>query len=89
MSETQQVGRLAFRQEGNQWVAYFADSDTMENAIWIASIHMGAVRNPERRQQFIDLARGSVGDFMEDRLGARPGWEGERPAPEYERAGHS
>ena len=31
--DTQQVGRLAMRVEGNYWVAYYALTDTMDEAL--------------------------------------------------------
>ncbi len=49
------AGRLAMRVEGNNWVAYYAMPYTMEGAVWLGSIAMGAVQAPERKQAFYSL----------------------------------
>ncbi len=83
----QKIGRLAMRQEGNQWVAYYALNETMEDAIWLGAIRMGAVLNPERKTQFMNLMRDIVADILEEMTGTRPIWGGPEPAPEHEKAG--
>jgi PRTRC genetic system protein C len=84
-----QVGRLALREEGSSWVAYYAMPGTMEGAIFLGAIRMGAVTTrPERRQQFMDLMREVVSDTIEDTVGTRPTWGGPQKAPEHERSGH-
>ncbi len=49
MTDLTQVGRIAFRQEGNLWNAYYALPDTMEDAIHLRSSHSFA--------RLIDLAQ--------------------------------
>lgn len=84
-----QVGRLAMREEGENWVAYYAQTGTMEGAIFLGSIRMGAItRHPERKQAFMDLMRELVADLIEEATGIRPKWGGPERAPEHERAGH-
>lgn len=84
-----QVGRLALREEGENWVAYYAVPDSMKNAIFLGSIRMGAVvANPERKQAFMDLMRNVVSDLIEETTGIRPQWGGPQTAPEHERSGH-
>ena len=86
--EKTQIGRLAMRQEGENWNAYYALTDTMEGAIFLGSIRMGAVvGNPARRQAFMDLMRSVIADILEERTGHRPTWGGEAAAPEHERSG--
>lgn len=83
-----QVGRLALRHEGDNWVAYYALTDTMQDAIFLGSIRMGAVvDNPQRKQAFMDLMRDLVSDLIEEKTGIRPSWGGPQSAPEHERAG--
>jgi hypothetical protein len=83
----QQIGRLALRVEGDNWNAYYALPDTMEGAIPLGSIRMGAVtHDPARKQAFMDLMQGIVTDFLQERFGERPTWMVEA-APEYERSG--
>lgn len=86
--EMTKVGRIALRQEGGNWNAYWAQNGTMENAVFIGSIKMSAiVRNKERKQQFIELMRGTMADIVEERFGIRPAFDIE-PAPEHERSGN-
>lgn len=85
------VGRLALREEGNYWNAYYAQPDTMEDAVLIGSIAMRFVHgNEERQRAFMSLMRESVGDLIEELTGVRPAWpEGVVRAPESERPGHA
>lgn len=83
-----EIGRLAMREEGNWWVAYYALSDTMVGALKLADIHMRLVAdNKERKQQFMDMMRDCVADIIEERTGKRPTWGGPTPAPERDRSG--
>lgn len=89
-TETQEVGRLALRVEGRMWNAYYALPNTMDGAIHLGGIAMAAVEeNMARKGAFMDLMRDFVADIIEDRTGTRPGWNGERCAPEHERAGNA
>lgn len=87
----QKLGRLALRQEGNFWNAYYAMPETMEGAVLLGSIAMRfVVDNADRKIAFMDMMRGAVSDLLEDQMGARPTWpDGPQAAPEAERAGHS
>lgn len=78
------------RQEGSSWVAYYALQGTMEDAIFLGSIRMGAViENPARKQAFMDMMRDIVSDIIEETTGTRPQWGGPEQAPEHERAGNA
>ena len=86
----QEIGRLAMRHEGDLWVARYALRDTMEDAVFLGSIAMaGITSNPERKSGFMDMMKEMVADIIEDRIGERPDWNGERKAPEHERAGRA
>lgn len=87
MSELQKIGRLALRVEGPNWNAYYAKAESMEGAIWLGSIKMAFVQNPERKQQFMELMRECFGDTCEELFGVRPTWGGTQTAPEHERTG--
>lgn len=81
------LGRLALRAEGESWNAYYALLETMEGAIPLGSIRMGAVvNNPARKQAFMDLMQGIVADILKEETGQAPTWTIER-APEHERSG--
>ena len=85
-----QIGRLAMRHEGDNWNAYYALPDSMEEQILIGSIHIGAISgNPERKQAFMQLMRESVSDMIESKTGVRPTWGGLTTAPEHERSGNA
>jgi hypothetical protein len=85
----QEIGRLALRQEGADWVAYYALKETMEGAVELGRMKMNAVRNRVVRRLFMDTMREAVTDILHEKTGVRPNWNGETPAPEHERAGHS
>ena len=78
-----QVGRIAFRVEGDWWVAYYALPDSMDKALRLATIQMAIVTDiPGRRQAFMDLIRGYVKEIV-------PAFEiaDTQPAPQHERSG--
>ena len=82
------IGRLAMRQEGGNWVAYYALSETMEGALFLGSIKRSMIMiNPERKDAFMDLMRDCVSDIIEEETGIRPIWGGSKTAPEHERSG--
>jgi hypothetical protein len=84
-----QIGRLAMRHEGNMWNAYYALPDTMQESIFLGSIHMGAVTdNPQRKEEFMLMMRDIVSEIIEAQTGIRPTWGGPQTAPEHERPGH-
>lgn len=91
LPEMIKTGRLAMREEGTLWVAYYAMPDTMEGALYLGSIRMQfIVGHPERRTTFIALMREGVNDIFEEKMGLRAEWpEGEQPAPEHERGGNA
>jgi hypothetical protein len=84
------VGRLAMRHEGRNWNAYYALTDTMDDAIPLGSIAMRFIAgNPERQAAFMDFMRDAVSDLIEEETGVRPVWpDGPQTAPERERSGH-
>lgn len=91
MNQLAQVGRLAFRHEGDWWVVYWApETYTMEGATELARVAMGLVQTDQRRKEFIQFARDIYADAAEQAIGVRPVFPTEpQPAPEHERAGNS
>ncbi len=89
MNELAQIGRLAFRQEGEWWVVYWApETSTMEKAVELARVALRLVQTKKRRDQFIGFARDVYADMAEEAIGVRPTFPTEpQPAPEHERAG--
>lgn len=84
------VGRIAFREEGAGWNAYYAAPDTMKDAIFLGSMRLSiAVNKPDLKQEFMDLMRSVVSAYLEDTTGRRPSWLAPERAPESERSGHS
>lgn len=80
-----EMGRLAFREEGENWNVYYALSNTMKDAIFLASIKLKFVQRQERKDGFIEFMRQVFGDICEEKFGHRPEWKDPRPAPEHER----
>lgn len=88
MSKLSQVGRVAFRVEGDNWNVYWALPDTMEDAVFIASTRFATVNGkPERKKQFMAFIRAAIGDIFEEQYGKRPEWPDPdgKPAPDHER----
>lgn len=83
------IGRLAFREEGKWWVAYYANENNMAGATKLGSIRMTlVVGNRARKEDFIALMREAWADIAEHTMGVRPTFpDGPKPAPEHERAG--
>lgn len=88
MTDKVQIGRLALRHEGEWWNAYYADNDTMKDAILLGSLNMAFVEVPKHKQQFMDLMRDIVSGILESMTGESPEWGGTQKAPEHERSGH-
>lgn len=88
MTEKTQIGRLAMRQEGGNWNAYYALPNTMKESIFLGSIRMGViVGNLERKDAFMDMMRDIVSDIIKEQTGMQPSWGGPVGAAEHERAG--
>lgn len=83
------IGRLAMRQEGSFWNAYYAQTENMNDAILLGSIALRFVETPERRQAFMGIMRDAVGDLIEQATGVRPVWGTPKRAPESERSGNA
>lgn len=90
MSDRTQIGRLSMRREGDLWVAYYAMPGTMKGALFLGSVQMAfIVRDPARKNAFMDMMREAVGDIIEAKAGVRPVWGGPKSAPEHERGGNA
>jgi hypothetical protein len=90
----QQIGRIAFRHEGEDWVAYYApDTLSMAGALELARVRMQIIasmgRTLQRQNQFMELARDLFADVCEERLGFRPKFGQSQSAPEHERSGNA
>jgi hypothetical protein len=83
------VGRLAFRVEGENWNAYYAAPETMEGAVYLGSIRMSLAKGRKVKQGFMDLMRSAMTVAMKEALGATPTWGGVKGAPEHERSGNA
>jgi hypothetical protein len=85
-----QIGRLALRQEGGMWAAYYAPMDTMEGAIFLGSIRMAIVQDESRRSAFMEIMREAVADMLKEATGLQAEWPNPpQPAPEHERGGNA
>jgi hypothetical protein len=86
MPDCTKIGRLAFRQEGDLWCAYYAMPDTMRDALLLGALHMRFATQPATKLTFMHLMRGVVADIIEEATGARPQWKDPIAAPEHERS---
>jgi hypothetical protein len=85
-----EIGRLALRLEGENWVAYYALADTMQGAMMLGSIRMALVMNLQRKEDFMTLMQRCVSDILEDITGERPTWPlPPQRARESERSGRA
>jgi hypothetical protein len=90
ISDRSQIGRLALRVEGENWVAYWALTDSMQDPVFLGSIRMGAiVNNSTRKSVFMAMMQDICSDLIEEKMGERPTWGEPNRAPEHERAGRS
>jgi len=81
------AGRIAFRVEGQWWVAYWAKPDTMIGAIMLGSIRMSVASVPESKAQFIACMKAGLQAALSETTGAKvKNWRTEA-APEHERSG--
>ncbi len=87
--QTRQVGRLAMRVEDGWWVAYYALPTTMKDALELARVRMNLVADPARKNAFLALMAGVLGDIIEAEVGVRPDMPGPVPAPNHERVGRA
>lgn len=87
----EQVGRLAFRVEGDFWVAYHAKIGTMEDAVVLGSIRMQFVQDECTKQMFMAMMRDAVAAILKEITGTEASWPepNGRPAPQHERAGRA
>lgn len=77
------IGRLAMREEGEFWCAYYALPDEWERRMLLGSIHMGIIRDKrEYRDKFLSMMSDIVADLIEEIVGKRPDMVAEVP---YER----
>jgi hypothetical protein len=85
-NEFKKMGRLAMREEGEFWVAYYALPDTMEDAKPLGTIRLRFVQDQWRKEFFMELMKEAIGDLVEEATGRRPLWpDGPKAAPEHER----
>lgn len=89
MDNQEKIGRIAFREEGSLWNAYWADANNMQDPIFLGSIRMALVeRDQAYRDAFINLMRATVSEVTKDILDTDVQWHEPIPAPEHERGGH-
>jgi hypothetical protein len=87
-----EVGRLAFRHEGEFWNAYWSPSQSsMDGAIHLGSLRMNIARVPALKEAFMSLMRGAFEEGVKDSIGAEvvTTWGKPHPAPESERGGNA
>lgn len=87
---TEQVGRIAMRQEGNLWVGRYAEPHSMEDAVFLGSIQLALVHDPELKKVFLALLEEGLTLILNGKGNGEFSFESEpTPAPEHERAGNA
>jgi hypothetical protein len=83
------IGRLALREEGDFWNAYWAPHiDSMEGSVLIGCIRLNVVKG-KIHEDFIELMKNSFEVITEETIGQTPTWSKPRTAPENERGGNA
>lgn len=88
MSDKVNVGRIAFRHEGEFWHAYWAPQmDSMSGAVLLAAIRMNLIDGSTiMRDQFMTMAKAAFSATIKDITGKHiDQWHDPQPAPENER----
>lgn len=68
-------GRLAFREESEWWVCYWARLDTRRGATELARVRMVAImQDPILKQQFINFCKATFDVIAREALGETPLW---------------
>ena len=68
-------GRIALREEGEWWVCYWAQLDSMESKAEIARVRMVVImQDPMVKQQFINFCKSAFGVIAREALGETPLW---------------
>jgi hypothetical protein len=84
------AGRLAMRQEGEWWNAYYVMNDTMSGALHLGSINMRLViDNEERKEMFLEFMRNIGASIINEVTGQIPEWTEATLAPDHERGGNA
>lgn len=85
---TVKIGRLAFREEGQFWNAYWAREQTsMKDAILLGSIRLHLACHEEVKKSFMKAMKAALGAACKDATGQTPTWSTPRVAPDNERSG--
>jgi hypothetical protein len=91
MKNKVQVGRLAFRVEGDWWNAYWAPKqNSMEGAVHLGSIRMDlAGASQAVKDSFMETMQLGILHVINDSFGVNPTWGAAQPGPERERSGRA
>lgn len=68
------IGRLALREEGDYWVAYWAPPDTMEDASVLGSLHLMLAREPKLQTAFMELMKAALAHVVWETAGEQISW---------------
>lgn len=81
--------RIAFREDGEFWRAYFTKMESMEGALELASVRITVVRgDPVLQDAFMSFAKGLMERAVLEVLGPKAkitSWNEPQIAPEHER----
>lgn len=78
------VGRLAFRVEGDFWKVYYTQTNSMDDALFLGSVAMRFVEIEEAREQFMEFMKTQLVHAFDELFDATHEWT-ELPVPAHER----
>lgn len=85
-----EIGRLALRQEGEYWNAYYALMETMDGAILLGSIKMSLVtENGARQLLFMGMMQEVVAEIVQRATGSEVDFLEPQTAPQHEKSGNA
>jgi hypothetical protein len=90
MRRRQEVGRIAFRVEGDWWNAYWTPrQDSMNEAVHLGSVRMSLAVAPDVKASFMEAMKQAFAVATKDALGVAPEFGDAEHASERERSGRA
>jgi hypothetical protein len=85
-----EAGRLAFREEGDFWNAYWAPSLTsLQGALLLGSIRMSSASLGSIKNEFMEVMKNAFAAHVEEVTGRTLEWRKPVRAPKSERSGNA
>jgi len=89
LTSKNQVGRIAMRSEGEYWNAYFAQNNTMEDALLLGSIRLSLVDTQNLKDAYLAMISAMFQASIGKITGGKDILMPPKAAPECERSGNA